>query len=148
MNKYYDSLKYKNLYFDKILTTELVFGIISGLKILNNFTRDKSNFVEVKESNKNYYEKIYFDNIKIIFKSVELLELNNFKGFDDKYSLWVKNLENNKYDLYNFKTKDFLIGFISMFFNFNIDFRLFIKGHPFKFINGKVIKYFMDEYDL
>jgi len=66
----------------------------------------------------------------------------------NNYGLWVLQ-ENTLYNLYQFKTPEFMQGFISICNNFSTDFRDYIYSVPFKYIfdSNTLIKYDIEGYD-
>jgi hypothetical protein len=67
------------------------------------------------------------------------------------YGWWISEpYYENKYTLYTYSTSsnDFIKGFINIFTAFNIDFRDYVLGTPFKYINKTIINYSIEGYDM
>lgn len=69
---------------------------------------------------------------------------------EDMFGWWIStgNGDRDFFYLYTFRTPEFIQGFISMCDAFNVDFRDFILGNPFKINNGVRTDYNIEGYDI
>lgn len=91
-------------------------------------------------------------------RSVPYHELKSYYCRDGHYGWWIKDPVNSNpsqptYNLYCFKTNDFVEGFISAFDMFDVEFRDYIAGPPFRTevgFNGvkKNTFYIIEGYDI
>lgn len=81
--------------------------------------------------------------------------INNFtpdtpSPTDDMFAWWISVGDGDRdfFYLYTFRTPEFIQGFISMCDAFNVDFRAFILGNPFKITDGVRTDYNIEGYDI
>src|SRR5436853_3777245 len=134
-NKIYRSIViYKkndtNLYINRSLKGDVVAGMLAGAII--KFDTIDSLLID----------NINVDNIPLTLE--EYIIITRFEPSDiykpdnGYYGWWIsKNAE--LYYLYQFQNTDFIRGFISICQSYNVDFRDFIAGLPFKYINNEKV---------
>ena len=69
----------------------------------------------------------------------------NFTNITD-FIWWIQ--QGNIYNIYKFKSSEFIQGFITACNNCEVDFRHYVLGTPYKIINGKRVDFYIESYDL
>lgn len=145
------------------LSGDLVAGLLVGINLLiddiipNGEDTLRENIIRIDYGNSvighNLHEKgienilrnYIAENVQyneIVNKTVDLPITNDFLW-------WLPNLVDNTFILYKFQTPEFIQGFISTCNGFNVDFRDYILGPPFKVNDqGQEIYYDIQGYDI
>jgi len=87
----------------------------------------------------------------IEIRGVEYSRLTSYYVPEGYYGWWIKDTSgdrNNIYNLYKFMNNDFVEGFILGFDVFDMDFRNYIAGSPFRTENKSNVFYNVDGYDI
>lgn len=118
-------------------------GFVSGYSHVINNT---DCYLQIVDTNHNIINNPDFNDYKIGIS--DIYNFNLYNPTDDHYGWWIKDVTSDKYLLYQFKTNDFIQGFISSLNQIGKDFRDYIGGNPFKIINGIKIEYSVEGYDI
>jgi hypothetical protein len=119
-------------------------GYFVNIESINKFDHKNDISIESRGNNiqeyylavKDYFQYTAYDPDMI----AEIMRNFYYQPLDtENYYWWISNTINdvNSYNLVSFKTNEFVQGFISMCNGFNVDFREYVLGYPFKFSNDK-----------
>lgn len=132
------------------ISGNLVAGIAVMISILINKT-SKSNVIRI--INDTYIINISLndpDSLNLAFSQYLIADQISLPNFNDyhpdnyNYGLFIKH--HNLYNLYTFSDPEFIQGIITICDAFNVDFRDYVAGMPFKYINQNKIYYAIEGY--
>jgi len=85
----------------------------------------------------------------IIYEDIAIDRIGTINPEIDDYSWWIFDSgDDNFCTLFSFVTSDFIQGFISICAAFGVDFRNYIFGTPFRYIQGTLVNYRVEGYDI
>lgn len=84
----------------------------------------------------------------IVANDASVINYNMYRPEEGNIIWWVKNYNRNGYTVYTFSGGEFINGFINIAEQMGVDFRDYVLGAPYGIINGKIINYDIEGYDL
>lgn len=122
------------------LTENYINGMGTALNLINlNFDEDYQ--IEISDDISTYMLDLS-ENNNITYKNINPDELMAYSSPVGYFAWWLLNKNKVGYDLYIFDesdTTEFVNGFISTFEYFDLDFRDYSLGTPFKTVNSRNI---------
>lgn len=134
-----------------LLSGDLIAGLVAGINVMFSYIfaqgqqYNGETIVVTKLDGSMIYNPMLGNHIATTMMAIPL-DFNKYSPDPELYGWWIKG--ENKYTLYQFETMDFIQGFISACDIFEVDFRDYIIGLPFKVENKVKVDYIIEGYDI